>query len=390
LRYSSGDVAGETADPPHRTPAAVGMIPPRPRQMIRGQPHRPAWTGWVGLSPARTLRSLGRFGGLGLGLWLTARAAGLRLRHRCGPRHPLGHPGTGGIVAVVTYRGTPALLPGFLQHHRRLGIAEFVFLDLSVAGDLAVRLAAEPGCAVWAPRSDWRPGEAVHMLNALRHRYAHRRWCLSLESTDLFVYHRCEGRRIQSLLDFVSSEHRDHVFALVVDMYAEQPAAGLVVPADAAAAHLLPYFDPIGYHTAEPATDRSVTVRGGPRRRTQFAAMPWESPALDRVPLVKWRRIYGYVDDTSRLHPPRLNTPHAPWHSSPTGCLLRLALLDCAPDGAARRPAAATDAAATDAAATDAAATDLAELSLHNAVSRRYTSSADLVDCGLLNPGQWF
>ena len=263
-------------------------------------------------------------------------------------------------VAIVTYRGEAALLEGFLVHHRRLGVVRFVFLDLSAEGDLALHLAAAPGCTVWRPRpgvvSD--PPHALAWGNALRHRHAAGRWCLSIDATDLFVFARCETRPLRALTDFLETEHRSHLYALVIETYAG------TAPTEPASE---PLFDPCGYVTEAPGPDGGVAVRGGPRRRTTFRSMPAMTPPIDRVPLVRWRRHHAYLEGTRRLRPSRLNAPHAPWHSSPTACLLRLGTLT--PDQAAATTG------------RDRLCTD---------VSRRYRSSDDLVECGLLNPGQWF
>lgn len=275
----------------------------------------------------------------------------------------------GEAVAVVTYRGEARLLDTFLAHHRGLGLGRFVFLDLSADGGLPARLGGLPGCTVWRPR----PGVAVDPArlllwsNALRHRHAAGRWCLSLDATDLLVFSRCETRPLRALIDFLETEHRNHLYALVIEMYGE----GALADDDGRAPlEQLPLFDPAGYLTDAPDADQGVAVRGGPRRRTLFRLLPAQSPPLDRVPLVRWSRWLRYVEGTRRLRPTGLNTPHAPWHSSPTACLLRLGLL--APHAGEREAA------------------GLARQTLRTDVSRRFRVSDDLVDCGLLNPGQWF
>jgi Glycosyl transferase family 2 len=349
------------------------MIPPRPNQALRGQQRRPELDRRR-FRPGRALRALLRHSTRRYILYIAALWSGRHLNLVAGPSGPALPTG---VAVVAVYRDGPHLVAPFLTHHRRLGIEEFVFLDLSEYGDLIALLDQETDCAVWQPHRPRHPNQEVNWLNFLRHRYCNRRWCLSLETSDLFVFHRCETRRIQSLLDFVGSEHRDHVYALVIDMYADAPAAELTLKPGADPLQLLCYFDPIGYMTSEPGSDKSVTVRGGLRRRAQFAAMPGQSPPLDRVPLVKWRRFYAYVEDTRRLHPNRLNTPHSPLQSSPTACLLRLALLadnDTGCSGGSRHVS----------------MTRLRADAVRIDSSRRYTGSEGLVDSGLLNPGQWF
>lgn len=294
-------------------------------------------------------------------------------------RHAYAPAPAGGIIAIVTYRREAPLLAAFLSHHRRLGITSFVFLDLSPEGSLAVRLQDEVDCTVWRPRRAVRGERALAWGNALRNRHARARWCLSLDACDFFVFARCETRPLAGLTDFLQSEHRDHLYALVIDMYGDGPAAEMTLSSAADPLQLMPLFDPSGYLTQAAGPDRSVAVSGGVRRRRLFRTMPAEAPRLDRIPLVRWQRGYAYVDDTRRLRPSRLNEPHAPWHSSPTGCLLRFRLIASqdrrtGDDGALTRDDDAV----------------LSSETLRTEVSRRFNGSDDLVDCGLLNPGQWF
>ena len=320
--------------------------------------------------------------------WLVAQWNGRLLEHKGGPAKPAA---PRELTAVVPFYGSDRLLAAFLDHHRRLGVDAFAFLDLSPNGDLSERLAGQSDCAVWRPRGEPDPTKAIYWLNYLRWRYATGRWCLSLEPTDWFVFPRSETRQIRDLIDFLETERRNHIYALVVEMYGDRPDSALSLKSGEHPLTALPYFDPYGYTTAmRPGRFRNVVVRGGVQRRTLFRDSPRRTPALNRIPLVKWRWFYAYVAGTRLMMPRRLNPPHSPWHSSPTAGLLRFALLD--DDGALRRAAKAEAGEII----SDGGGRSYARVpELRNVVARQdcselFTSSWDLVDCGLLNPGQWF
>ena len=291
---------------------------------------------------------------------------------------------------MVPYYGNETLLPAFLDHHRGLGVGEFVFLDLSASGRLAAILAGESDCAVWRPRLGSGPQRAISWLNHLRRRYATGRWCLSLNPTEFFVFYRCETRQIGDLTDFIEAERRDHLYALLVDLYGDEPAARLRLDTEEHPLDVLPYFDALGYVTSGPHRYRNVVVRGGVRRRALYSDSPRKTPALSRIPLVKWRWYYVYIDGTQLLMPSRLNTSHSHWHSSPTACLLSLALLDSDEQVvlgwlAEKRPSISARGRAL--------GPDLVEMRrrrLKEDLSERFCGSESLVDCGLINPGQWF
>jgi hypothetical protein len=319
--------------------------------------------------------------------WLRSSWSSRGLAHLSGPPTPRRRRG---VVAVTPYYGNHQMLPVFLRHHRRLGVDEFVFLDLSEDGNLSVRLADAKDCAVWRPHGAIDPAGSIHWLNFLRRRYATGRWCLSLEPTDLFVFARSEQRQIKDLVEFIESEHRDHLFALVIDMYGERPAENLALRRGQHPLDKLCWFDALGDVTSWPGRNRSATVRGGVQRRTLYAAAPRQSPALNRIPLVKWRRFHAYVAGTRVLMPRRINTAHTPWHTSPTACLLRFALLDDERVLSAAARAEAVQIVADAGGPGYAGVPALRSRHLKQDISVRFTSSADLVECGLLNPGQWF
>ena len=326
-----------------------------------------------------------RFAAVLLWPWLRARLSLAALDLCCGPE---GRTAGRGCVAVAAHHGDHPLADAFIAHHRGLGVRDFVFLDLSADGGLAAHLGARPGCAVWRPRDPSRVGEAPTWLNGLRGRYAGGRWCLSLDTGDAFVFYRCESRTLADFTDFLESESRDHVYALVVEMYGDRPAAELAAAGASPAA--LDRFDAFGFVTLDPGRFRNVIVRGGLQRRTLHRGRPRRSPALNRIPLVKWQWYYGYVAGTRLIVPAHLNNPHTPWHSSPTGCILRYALLA---GPATLETAARHEAAVTVKDGGLAAYPGLARLRDAAPVgdaSRRYRTSRDLVEAGLLNPGQWF
>lgn len=326
-----------------------------------------------------------RFASVLLWPWLRARSSLKALDHLAGPAGP---PAGRGCVVVAAHHGDHALAEAFLDHHGALGARHFVFLDLSVDGGLAAHLGDRPGCAVWRPRAPAPAGAAPVWLNGLRGRYAIGRWCLSLDTTDAFVFYRCETRKLADFTEFLESESRDHAYAIVVEMYGERPAAELA--AAGAPVTALDRFDAFGFVTLDPGRFRNVIVRGGLQRRSLHRTRPRQSPALNRIPLVKWQWFYGYVAGTRLIVPAYLNNPHTPWHSSPTACILRYALMAGAEtlETAARHEAAVTVKEGGLAAYPGLARLRDAE-PLQEA-SRRYRSTRDLVEAGLLNPGQWF
>jgi Glycosyl transferase family 2 len=294
------------------------------------------------------------------------------------------------LVAVVPFYGKGAMLSACLAHHRYLGVNLFVLLDLSEAGGLATELTESADCVVWRPRGDIQLKRALLWLNYLRRRYATGRWCLSIEPSDFIAFHHSETRKLKDLVEFIENERRNHVFGVVVEMYSDRPAAELTLQPGGNPRDLLRLFDPLGYETAKPGRLLEVAVRGGPQRRRLFPSIPRRSPALNRVPLVKWEWYFSYGAGTRVLMPRKLNQPHAVVHSNPTLCLLNYAQLN---DDAVLGRAAQAESDELVSGAGDPiypGISKLRRLTLKTEVSTVLGGSGDLLKAGLLNPGQWF
>jgi len=295
------------------------------------------------------------------------------------------------IVAVTPFYGNNALLPSFLAYYRRLGIDDFVFLDLSRDRALGKILADDADCIVWCPKGKTQALNGIHWLNFLRHRYGLDHWCLSLDPSDFLVFPHSETRSLRDLTEFLTSEGRRHIYALVLETYGDRPAEAIDRASSDTPRDLLPYFDPVGYSRVARGRLRSEITTGGLQRRTLFADTPGLSPALNRTPLVRWRWFYNYVASTRLMVPGILNTPHSRWHLTPTACLVRYALLD---DGAAlaiaervERTVIVADKAAT---SCYPGLAGLRDKLLKHSSSAKFIDSQDLMAWGLMNSGQWF
>jgi hypothetical protein len=312
---------------------------------------------------------------------------GWRLRRVCDHRAP---ESAKSIVVVVPYYGNKELLASFLRYYRRLGVDDFVFLDLSRQQPLAELLRGESRCAVWRPHGTPSPRLGIHWLNFLRRRYGTGRWCLSVEPSEFLVFPHSETRDFHDLTEFLATEQRDHLFALVLEMYADGPASAVSLARGDNLFEVLPYFDPVGYACRGTGRLRSVPTQGGVQRRTLFADTPENAPTLQRIPLVRWRWHYSYVAGTRLMVPGQLNTGHSRWHLNPTACLLRYALLDDVANLATAEGVERTLVVADGATPSYPGLVKLRGLRLRHAASARFGGSHDLLRWGLLNPGQWF
>lgn len=252
-------------------------------------------------------------------LWRARRAAG---RLRClADRTAQIRPGD--ILVFATQRNEAPRLPGFLAHYRNLGAAHFLFVD-NASGDGSVDyLAGQPDVSLWQTGADYgRARFGADWMMALLARYGTGHWVLVVDPDELLVYAHCDTRPLRALTDWLQATRLPAFPALLLDLYpgpAPEPAGASAPPPPPEAG----WFDPASYQFRRDRRLGNLWVQGGPRARAFFARTPARAPALNKVPLIRWRAGLALASSTHSLLPRGINRW---WDESgglaASGCLL--------------------------------------------------------------------
>ncbi|WP_333712367.1 hypothetical protein [Yoonia sp.] len=194
-------------------------------------------------------------------------------------------------------------------------------------------------------------------------------WLFYCYNAEYLHYPFCETRSVGEMLSFMSEERRDSVMGYVIDLYARDLTArpNGVDRTDA-------YFDKSGYYAlalkdagGEPL-ERQLEIAGGLRWRFE-EHIPKDRQRTDRVSFVRARAGLQMLADKS-WSLPEYNTYACPWHNN-----LTVAVPSFRTAKALRRNPGSRDA-----------------ISLfHWPQSERFDwTSTQLLDLGLMEPGQWF
>ena len=126
-----------------------------------------------------------------------------------------------GVTAFVVFRNEAAQIPGFLAHHRRLGVRRFVFFDhQSTDGgrELALR---EPDVIVYdCPDSYQLSWSGRRWVNEVVAREGARGWGLQLDMDEHLIYPGCETLGIEGLTDYLDSNGFEAVRGFMLDVFA--------------------------------------------------------------------------------------------------------------------------------------------------------------------------
>lgn len=212
------------------------------------------------------------------------------------------------ILAFAVVRNESERLPHWLDHHRRLGIGRFLIVDNASDDGSAEMLAAQPDVTLWTTRASYRGSRfGRDWTNWLLNRHGAGHWCLTLDADELFVFPHCDRATLRELVAELDRRRVTALGALMVEVYPKGPLCPPQPLNDAAALARLEWFDADNYRTAIQAPMRNRWVQGGVRDRIFFADRPRRAPTLNKLPLVRWRRGFAYVNSTHAALPTRLN-----------------------------------------------------------------------------------
>jgi glycosyltransferase involved in cell wall biosynthesis len=211
------------------------------------------------------------------------------------------------IVTAMKVRNEILRLPYTLDYHRNIGVRHFYIVDNDSNDGTLEWLASQPDVTVFHSDLPLNESDAgARWYNFLLNSFGVGKWCLVIDADELFVFPECETTSLDRYAARLDDEGAEAVFSLMIDMYAKDAVPAIGYAPGHSFLRCCPYFDPEGYefqtYDLEGITPRYM-VRGGVRRRLFFDRGGDESPILNKVPLVKWRRGMEYWSGSHFLRP---------------------------------------------------------------------------------------
>lgn len=233
------------------------------------------------------------------------------------------------ILAFVTLRNERPRLPHFLDYYRSLGVDHFLIVDNDSSDDSAEYLAAQSDVSLWTTTASYKKARfGMDWINWLLFRYGHNHWCLTVDPDEYLVYPHCDSRPLRALTDWMESSGARSFPAMLLDMYPRTHIEDQTYTEGQNPFDILRWFDPANYTISKNDYFGNLWIQGGPRTRAFFPNNPLAGPALNKIPLVRWRRRYVYVSSTHMLLPRGLNEVYAEDGGElASGCLLHAKFL---------------------------------------------------------------
>ncbi|PTQ69749.1 glycosyl transferase family 2 [Celeribacter persicus] len=216
--------------------------------------------------------------------------------------------GSDAILCVATVRNEAVRLPYFLDHYRRLGVSHFLFVDNDSTDATSELLADQPDVSLWSTSASYKEARfGLDWTTWLQMRYAHGKWCLTLDADELLIYPHHETQSLRDLTRFLDDINVRAMGALMLELYPKEGINQVEYAPGQNPLEILRYFDSGPYRSERQKPKNNLWVQGGVRERVFFARNRRRGPTLNKLPLVKWHWRYAYVNSTHAMLPQKLN-----------------------------------------------------------------------------------
>ncbi len=234
------------------------------------------------------------------------------------------------ILVFSTLRNERVRLPYFLRYYRNMGVAHFLIVDNGSDDGSAQYLRAQEDVSLWTTTHSYKRARfGVDWLNWLQRKYAHGHWCLVVDPDEFLVYPFCDTRPLRALTDWLDASSIRSFGAMLLDMYPKGPLDAQPYREGQNPFEIASWFDSGNYMIEKNYKFGNLWIQGGPRTRVFFPDNPERSPALNKIPLVKWDKHFTFVSSTHMLLPRGLNLVYDEWGGEKaSGCLLHAKFLD--------------------------------------------------------------
>lgn len=212
------------------------------------------------------------------------------------------------IIIFAVMKNEAHRLGFFLEYYRRLGINHFILIDNGSTDHFDEIVSGQTDISTFYTTASYKKANyGMYWLNFLLLRYGCGHWCLTCDPDEFFVYPYMDTRDLRDLTNYLDSLQESSMFAAMIDMYSDKAVEESYYPEGSDPLEVCSFFDSTGYVKSYGAKYRNTFLQGGVRRRVFYKEEPSMAPALNKIPLVKWRPHFAYIESMHMAIPRRLN-----------------------------------------------------------------------------------
>lgn len=212
-----------------------------------------------------------------------------------------------GIVAVLVVKDEAPRLPFLLGYYRGIGVEHFVVVDNRSTDDVRDLLLAEPDVSLFTAEGNFGESRFGNdWVNGLLRRYCVDKWVLWIDADELLVFSDRPGARLRELVAELDRRGQESLQTIMLDMYSDGSPHENIVGTGVDPRSVCDLYDRSGYVSHSDLNTGATWIKGGVRGRLFFPDV-WSGPALNKTPLVRWRRHYAFLKVAHELWPRQLN-----------------------------------------------------------------------------------
>ncbi len=213
-----------------------------------------------------------------------------------------------GIYLVFCVRNEFHRIEYFLDYYRRLGVAGFLAIDNDSSDGTCEYLLDQADCSVWHTKASYKNSNfGMEWCNYLITKYLSDRWVVCCDPDEFIVYPSCEDRNLVELTTHMDRLGQQSLFCMMVDTYGRHGIEQTELKPGQNPFEVAAYFDDLVPSQRLNGGDDGIWIQGGVRMRAGFRNNPQCAPAINKVPLIKWRRGYRYLSSMHHTNSPEIN-----------------------------------------------------------------------------------
>lgn len=227
------------------------------------------------------------------------------------------------ISLVSCARNERFRLRAFLDYYRRLGVEHFFMIDNDSTDGSLDFLAQQPDCSVWHTSYSYKNSNfGMEWCNYILSKYLSGKWTICCDPDEFLIFPSCEQRNVKELVRYMERIDQTSLFCAMIDTYPKGSVEASPLLDGQDPLEVAPYFDKTTYSQRMDSSGKSLWMQGGVRMRINFRNDPAQAPALNKVPLIKWRKKFRYTSSMHETNDPSVNYNLRNNPRGVSGCLL--------------------------------------------------------------------
>jgi len=210
------------------------------------------------------------------------------------------------VLVLCAYNEGPRLR-FFFEFYKSLGVDHFIFLDNQSTDDSVSIAQSYDNVSIYLADGSYKKSRfGIDWVNYVLSTYCNNKWILFVDADEFLSFDIGDGK-LCDLIAALEKDGRKSAQSLMLDMYSDAAGGvprGLNEGQDPL--ETSPYYDSQGYYISRELSSNTTWIKGGVRNRLFFDKVG-SGPALNKTPLVKWKKHYAFLKSAHQAWPAEIN-----------------------------------------------------------------------------------